>query len=266
VRIASEGNELRAGKGVLYAATGRRFVAEAEVSAASVKAIMPELPIALASDCGSTSRDFDVQLEIKDAAHSFMDKILPMKATPFDKTLYLDTDTFMLGQVHSLFDLLDRFDLAAAFEPARFLYAIVGVPESFPELNTGVILFNSCAIIFEAIDEWHRLYKEEIEAMRLVDKEAWHDQMAFTRMVFGSSLAFFVLPPEYNARILLPQQLSGEVKIVHSRIRNPDSYCSQLSFVNVSSAGPRVFNPNPKRIMEYLVTTFRLFRRLSRKS
>jgi len=256
---------LRAGKGVLYAATGRKFVAEAELSAASVKAIMPELPIALVSDCGSTSRDFDTHVEIKDAAYSFIDKILAMKATPFDRTLYLDTDTFMLGQVHSLFDLLDRFDLAAAFEPARFLYAIIGVPNSFPELNTGVILYKSCPLIFEAIDEWHRLYKEEIEAMRLVDKKAWHDQLAFTRMVFGSKLAFFVLPPEYNARILLPQQLSGEVKIVHSRIRNPASYCSQLAFVNVSSANARVFNPNPKRIAEYLVTTFKLFRRLNRR-
>jgi hypothetical protein len=266
VRVAPGDSELRAEKGVLYAATGRKFVAEAEVSAASVKATMPGVPIALVSDCGSSSRDFDVQFEIKDAAYSFIDKILAMKATPFERTLYLDTDTFMLRQVHSLFDLLDRFDLAAAFEPARFLYDIIGVPNSFPELNTGVILYNSCPLIFEAIDEWYRLYKEEIEAMRRSNKNAWHDQLAFTRMIFGSKLAFFVLPPEYNARILLPQQVSGEVKIVHARIKSPSKYCSQLAFVNVSSASSRVFNPNPKRFVEYLITTIKLFLRLNRRS
>ena len=257
---------MHTGKGVLYVATGRKFVAEAEVSAGSVKSVMPEFPIALASDCGSTSRHFDIQFKIKDAAYSFIDKILALKTTPFERTLYLDTDTFLLEQVNSLFDLLERFDLAAAFEPARFLYDITGVPSSFPELNTGVILYNSCPLVFNAVDEWHRLYAEEIERKRLAGEKAWHDQLAFTRMVFASKIAFFVLPPEYNARVLLPQQVSGTVKIVHSRIRNPDHYRSELAFLNLASATARVFNPNPKRIMEYLMATGRLFGRLKRRN
>jgi hypothetical protein len=243
---------------------GRKFVEEAEASAASVKAVMPDCPIGLVSESGSTSKDFDIQLEIKDAAYSFIDKILAMKDTPFEATLYLDTDTFVLGQMNSLFDLLDRFDMAAAFEPARFLYSIDGVPNSFPELNTGVILFNSRPLIFQSIDEWHRLYSEEIEAVKLIGRKPWHDQLAFTRMVFESKLSFFVLPPEYNARILFPQQVSGEVKIVHSRIRYPRHYYSQLAFINMPSV-PRVFNPNPRRVPEYLAGTAKLFRRLSRR-
>ena len=83
-------------------------------------------------------------------------------------------------------------------------------------------------------------------------------------MIFGSSISFFVLPPEYNARMLLPQQVSGEVKIVHSRIKKPNHYYSQLAFVNISSTSVRVFNPNPRRIGEYLGATLKLFRRLSR--
>ena len=225
---------------------------------------MPHLPVALASDRGSASRDFDIQIDLKDVAYSFIDKILAMKMTPFEKTLYLDTDTFMLKEVSSLFSLLDRFELAAAYEPARFLYAIAGVPNSFPELNTGVILYKSCPPIFHAIDEWYRLYTEEIESMKLVNGKAWHDQLAFTRMIFESSISFLVLPPEYNARMLLPQQVSGEVKIVHSRIKKPNHYYSQLAFVNRSSTSVRVFNPNPRRIGEYLGATLKLFRRLSR--
>jgi len=257
---------LRSGNGILYAATGRKFVAEAEASAASVKRLMPQIRIALASDSASGSKDFDVQIEIKDAAHSFIDKILAMKATPFERTLYLDTDTFMLGQPSGIFELLDRFDLAAAFEPARFLYGIEGVPDSFPELNTGVVLFNSKSQVFEAIDEWHQLYKHEIAEMESIGRKAWHDQLSFTKMVFGSKLAFFVLPPEFNARILLPQQVSGQVKIVHSRINNPSKYNSERAFINASEASARVFNPNPTRAAEYLMATVKLFRRLSRSA
>jgi hypothetical protein len=257
---------LRRGEGILYAATGRKFVSEAEVSAASVKSVMPKIQVALVSDCGSSSSDFDHQIEMKDPHYSFIDKIFAMKLTPFERTLFLDTDTFMLGEVSSLFELLDRFDLAAAFEPARFLYRISGVPYSFPELNTGVVLYNTCPVILEAIDDWYSLYKEEIEAMKIVGRKAWHDQLAFTRMVFRSKCSFFVLPPEYNARMLLPQQVSGEVKIVHSRLKHPKQYSSQLSFVNACSVSPRVFNPNPKRIPDFLMATFKLFRRISRVS
>jgi hypothetical protein len=100
--------------------------------------------------------------------------------------------------------------------------------------------------------------------MSRVGKKAWHDQMAFTRMIYESTISFFVLPPEYNARMLLPQQVSGEVKIVHSRLRQPTQYRSQLAFVNGSSTSPRLFNPNPRRAPEYLLATVKLFRLLSR--
>jgi hypothetical protein len=254
------------GVGVLYIATGQRFRTEAEMSARSVKLVMPKMPIVLASDCKSDSAHFDMQIKIENPAYSFIDKILALKETPFEKTIYLDTDTFVLSDVSGLFALLDRFDLAAAFEPARFLDEIPGIPACFSELNTGVILFRSVDAVFEAIDEWYTSYAEEIEGMAAIGKKAWHDQYSFTKVIFRKEISFYVLPPEYNARILLPMQVSGEIKIAHSRINNPLSYATHLNFLNEGKERVRLFNPNPRRFFEFALTTMKLFKALNRGS
>src|SRR5690242_3546914 len=127
--------------GILYAATGKKFLAEAEISAKSVKQAMSDTKIALASDCESNSNCFDIHIKINRPEYSFIDKILALKETPFDKTLYLDSDTFVISDVRGLFDLLDRFEMAASFEPARFLSKVDSVPTCFSEINTGVILY-----------------------------------------------------------------------------------------------------------------------------
>jgi hypothetical protein len=250
--------------GLLYIATGQRFLAEAEMSARSAKLAMPDIPIVLASDCKSDSAHFDMQIKIENPAYSFIDKILALKKTPFDKTIYLDADTFVLSDVTDLFNLLNRFDLAAAFEPGRFLDQIGGIPACFSELNTGVILYKSVDAVFQTIDEWYKLYAEEIEGMRAIGKKAWHDQYSFTKAIFERNISFYVLPPEYNARILLPMQASGEVKIVHSRLKNPPSYATQLYCLNAGKASVRLFNPNPRRLFELASTTLRLFNALNR--
>jgi hypothetical protein len=252
-------------RGILYVATGQRFLAEAEISARSAKVVMPDVPIMLASDRDSDCPDFDIQIKIENPEYSFMDKILALKETPFDKTIFLDTDTFVLADVTDLFNLLPRFDIAAAFEPARFLDRIGGIPTCFSELNTGVILYKSADTVFEAIDEWHRLYAEEIEGMKTIGKKAWHDQYSFTRVIFEKNIPFYVLPPEYNARILLPFQASGEVKIVHSRLKNPQNYAAQLRCLNAGKESVRLFNPNPRRLLEFALTTLKLFSTLKRQ-
>jgi len=47
------------------------------------------------------------------------DKILPLLDSPFNRTVFLDTDTQVCSEFFELFDLLDRFDLAVAHAPWR---------------------------------------------------------------------------------------------------------------------------------------------------
>ena len=70
--------------------------------------------------------------------------------TPFQKTLYLDSDTVIVRDISDMFDVLDRFDVAVTNDYARKRkkYSSVipeyeAIPYSFSEVNGGIMAYNS---------------------------------------------------------------------------------------------------------------------------
>src|SRR5882757_8776162 len=98
-------------RGIIYVATGGRFVAEARQSALSARRHMPDLPILLYTDQPEIGggAPFDLVRKLEHPRHFFVDKVAPLAASPFEKTLFLDTDTFVCDPVYDLFAVLDRF-------------------------------------------------------------------------------------------------------------------------------------------------------------
>src|SRR4051794_36940264 len=92
------------GCGILYVATGQNYLDEAEHSARSVRRVSPELPLAIVSDCVPSQELFDVHLQITRPEYSFIDKIGALALSPFEKTLFLDTDTFAMGPLANIFE------------------------------------------------------------------------------------------------------------------------------------------------------------------
>jgi len=250
-------------RGIIYVATGSKYLAEAEHSARSVKRVSPKIPIAIISDFIPSSNIFDVKLTISNPEYSFVHNFLALTRSPFEKTLSLDTDTFAIEPIDEIFELLDRFDIAAAAEPARYLYPITSVSTAFPELNTGVILYRRNKAILELIQQWDELYRSEIALKISMGIPPWHDQLSFTRAIYCSKVNFFMLPPEFNARVLMPQAVSGPIRIVHCRLKRPNLYEKDLSKLN-ASVSPRNINPNPRRIPEIVWRTLSLFLILKR--
>ena len=217
-------------RGVLYVASGRRFIEEACASAESLKRHMPNIPVLLhthdpvdhpAIDSVVTDR---VSLDTKEAkAH----KIECMAASPFERTLFLDTDTQVLDRVDELFALLDAFDLGAAHAPNRLYFGNgeypgeaeypSDLPASFPELNTGVMVYNTESSSVQAL---FRAWRCRFEEMR--DLGATRDQISFREVLYNSDVRFTVLSPEYNCRSEFPVYLEGTVKIDHARHPDPD--------------------------------------------
>ena len=82
-----------------------------------------------------------------------IDKVRHIALSPFQRTILLDTDTYCLHPFPEIFDLLDHFQIAAPMDNGRFserwdpsakTHVFIhpdGVPECFPEFNTGVIGF-----------------------------------------------------------------------------------------------------------------------------
>lgn len=233
---------MRRDQGILQVATGERYLAEATRSAASFKTTMPDVPIALFTDDPATARDhdcFDLVLEHTDGRRSNADKLEPLKASPFEKTLFVDTDTHAIAPCHEVFDLLDRFDLAAAHAPIRANFHVPpDLPASFPELNTGVIAFWNTPGFRSLVDHWLSLLASQPADARGVD------QPAFREALYRSSLRFAVLPPEYNLRTCFPFFVGGNavVKILHDRGESLDRGIAALQ-ATPKTVLPRAIDP-----------------------
>lgn len=206
-------------KGILYVATGEKFLLESVKSARSVKRHMPDCPMSICTDQPNhPALDiFDDVREINYPTHSFLDKITPLAETPYDKTLFLDTDTFIMDSVDDVFLLLDRFDLAYCHAPERYCpkISIKSCPTSFTEPNTGVFAYRKTDEVLRTFDDWKRRYLIHLEQVKV------HDQPAFREALFHSSLNLYVLPPEYNTRTPFPVFKGGQMKTKILHGRNP---------------------------------------------
>jgi len=204
--------------GALYVVQGDSFLREAAFSAASLKAVHPELPVAIYTDASSSIPEvFDIALQVTDIKTGFGAKIYALGHSPFEQTVFLDTDTYVCGDISALFTLLDRFDVGVAQDPFRAVpyIKVKEVPESFPEPNTGVIAYRSSKQVADLLATWQELYeKQEYKG------PGWHDQPTFRRALYLSEAKSVFLPPEYNARIIYPIFVANEVKIIHARSRN----------------------------------------------
>jgi hypothetical protein len=214
----------------MYVASGQRFVEEACASAESVKQHMPEIPILLHTHdsvdhpaIDSVVTDYVSESADEAKAH----KIECMAASPFRRTLFLDTDTRVLDRVDEIFDLLEAFDLAVAHAPNRLYFGDgeypgkaeypSDLPASFPELNTGVVVYNTES---SSIQTLFRAWRDTFEEMK--DLGVTRDQISFREVLYDSDVRLTVLPPEYNCRSGFPIYLEGPVRIDHARHPDPE--------------------------------------------
>jgi hypothetical protein len=201
-------------KGILYAATGIKYVEEAAVSAMSAKQAMPGVKIHLFTDIEKVPEVFDGTSCIRDPRLNCYDKVLPMLNSPFEQTLFLDTDTYLCEDVSELFTMLGRFDMLACHIPIRGCNPIMGIPDSFPELNTGVLAFRRNDKTIAFFEKWLEYYEE-------LGFKA--DQPAFRKALWvDHSISAYQLPVEYNLRTIAPNFIAhgAKVKIIHGRHRN----------------------------------------------
>jgi hypothetical protein len=232
-------------RGVVYIATGKQFVDEALISAASVKRHMPDIGISLFTDLNDMVSDppeaFDEVFLLENPALSCRDKIKPLAESPFHKTLFLDTDTYLCEPVYDLFDMLDRFDIALAQAPDRYQYALPDLPDCFTELNSGVIAYRKSQETLNLLALWEKTFVE----MLTLDAGSYRDQHSLRDSLYRSDASFFVLPPEYNFRTICPN-FAGKhcaVKIIHGRHADMEKVAARLN----STRGARIFLTSPFR-------------------
>ena len=110
---------LDSSRGILYVASGEKFQNEAIISARSIKAVWPNVPLAIITDHPIDVDIFDV-VQIGSMQGNNIDKVRHISLSPFQRTILLDTDTYCLHPFPEIFDLLDHFQIAAPMDNGRF--------------------------------------------------------------------------------------------------------------------------------------------------
>jgi hypothetical protein len=209
---------MTAQRGFLYVATGQSYIDEAAFSAQSYKQHMGDIPIVIYTDDVESARQhnvFDQCLELKDPEYGPSDKFYGLRNTPFEESVFIDTDTWCLDQCSELFRMLDRFEFAAAHAPVRAMnFVPKGVPRCFPELNTGVLAYKKTNEVLKLFEQWELIY-QDFRARRNIIR----DQLSFRKALYESNVNLSILPPEYNLRATFSYMVGGmaPVKIIHAR-------------------------------------------------
>ncbi|MEK3661921.1 hypothetical protein BSK49_10800 [Paenibacillus odorifer] len=221
-------------KGVVYIATGEKYISEAIFSATQLKKIMPSVHVTIFSDQYFSSPAVDSLVKINDPQFGFIDKVKYIKESPYDKTLFLDTDTYVVDELTELFKLLDTFEIAAPYAPIDDV--VEGVPKSFQEMNTGVILFRNTSKVKKCFLDWLIFHQRECE----ISIEEPPDQLSFREAVYKNKLHHHLLAHEYNCMISFPVLLHGRVSIFHGRNISIELLAEKI---NEYSDYYRIFHP-----------------------
>ena len=208
-------------KGVIFIVTGsKKYKEECKFSAKSIKHHNPNLPVKVFTDGGiQTNRFIDEVEKIDDRVHPLKLKTLHLLDSPFEKTLFLDSDTKVEGDLGALFEQLDEKDFVIGKGPllewstgkAHFLDFVHPL-----HFNTGVFLYTNSKASQEYLHAWNELTQqqkdEDMYPGHLCDQhyfnvllEKGYDKRLGMRLGIFDNLV-------YNVRYLAYQNLSPAQK------------------------------------------------------
>jgi hypothetical protein len=180
--------------GVLFVVTGAHWTEAATEAARSVATANPWLKIGIFTDQENVDPLFHFVGRIHQGEsrrkHEYVGQ------SPFAQTLYLDSDVRVVGDLKGIFRLLERHEMAGAHvryrsSPRRLGKYQIDIPQAFPQINCGVLLYKKCPAVDALFKSWTELYREG---------GFTRDQIPFREALWRSQVMFYVLAPEYNTR------------------------------------------------------------------
>lgn len=191
-------------------------------------------------------------LPFETSGNPYLDKLRNMAASPFEKTIYLDSDVRICGDITDLAEILGAYDVAAAHAPGYRGTADPEVPYAFFELNTGVVAYLRTPEVCTMLEETARTYEAWCaDPPDFFAQGPGGDQPALRRCLWQSNLKVYVIGSEYNYRSTKPGFAVDEVRVIHGRHEDLDAVAKTLNndFSKTTSSRrltlPRVFPAFP---------------------
>lgn len=255
-------------RGAIYVVTqNESYLRLLNGSVESLKRVMPELEVTVFSQFPVNCADVDHVVKIEPSDDGFYDKTRILAESPYEQTLFLDTDTFVLAPVPELFELLNQFDLAVTHEEYGNTdwsnrYPHADIPQCYPEFNTGVMVFRRSTAQARLFGQWLELY-EQFRSDKPTLKIG--DQPFFRVAMYFGAVRVATLTREYNCKFRGQGYLNGMVKVLHGhhKLKLEREYVEKVSAVLNASMRPRVYIGG--KVFEYRIEGHLFGHRVGRK-
>lgn len=233
--------EILADRGLIYSSFNEGSAGELSASAARAKAIMPGIHITAFAQYDVSNVDNFIRIgrmTVPDKALSdypdqgFYWKVKNAGRGPYKTSIFLDTDTYIVEPIWSIFELIEsgKYHLAVVHDAGRFAH---DVPDCFGSFNTGVIAYDNSQETQGFFTLWWDYFVER--------GSAFADQPTFQKALYDSGLQFTTLPVEYNLRYIFPVWLWSKVSILHGRAGGePEDVAKKM---NAHYNDPRLWVP-----------------------
>jgi len=232
--------------GAIYIVTqDERYLNLLRASAESLRKAMPDLPVTVFSQFPIKGSQFDEVRIIEATADGFYDKARLMLQSPYRQTIFIDADIYVVRPFQELFALLERFDCAAVQE--EYLntdwfnhYPRPDIPVSYPEFNTGILVYRRSPAMDWVFENWSQLHKKFLDDN---PGKATNDQPFFRAAAYYGDARIATLGREYNCKFRGQGYLNGPVKLLHGHVKfkmKPD-YMRRVASVMNASDKPRVY-------------------------
>ena len=220
VSMIAEAEPITGDTGIVYVVYGAAAIKEARGSLVSLRLFHPELKALVISD-GDTGLEAEHVYHVDDDVGARAAKLAAYDLSPFDKTLYLDADTVIIGPLNWGFRLLDSFDLIVAIDIAEMAKDGALHPNSFgytqeersmttyllpttwaTQFACGMLFFRKSHDTQVLFDTWQDEWR----------KWQGRDQAAFLRALCKNPTRILAVPSEWNVA-----GSKQEARIVHHR-------------------------------------------------
>lgn len=220
---------------VVYIVSGKEHIEQAVRSSESIE----NYEAILATD-NEWPPEFGAYLELPERQHNFwlLDRVryfnYAFENIPFDQLLILDSDTYACDDITPFFDILNHVDIAGTHSIAQQTLYRDDIPQSFPELHCGALVFNRNERVKKLFEKWYEIYCSR-------PKYFGNDQPALRQALWeDKEIRLGVLPQEFCFRFRWGGLLARKVILLHGK-EHKTSYEQIAKEVNTDS-GIRVFH------------------------
>ncbi|MGH8978764.1 MAG: hypothetical protein ACRDV7_11860 [Acidimicrobiia bacterium] len=220
-------------RGVIYLVSGpKSYLSELSTSLTSLRRHDPDLAVTVFSRYELPKRARCEHVLYDNEHHPLQQKVLVFAESPYEQTLFIDTDTTILGPIAPVFDRLADANIALAHSPlldtAHEPPRLVAL-ENPAEYNTGVVLYDDSAVAAAFLQRW----RDAVMHQDPSDMWAGHncDQTHFNRLVTAGAVgetgvALGTLPNVvWNVRGQMVDEMTrrrlwSDARIFHHRTRH----------------------------------------------